>query len=171
LRIEDGHGSLVACVFPSMPNHMQQMLIAYLVAAFEAQSANLQETDSASEGQEYCFPALHFSWYNRHGTRGHEIPTSSHPILSEKDDHSRTNYTQMLPYPSRDMSKFEEIYQNLEEIFQGVFEWMAEHARCWLPEEYHDLSMDAEVLPGNAHSIVHPFLLLVVNLNVTTSAH
>ena len=31
--------------------------------------------------------------------------------------------------------------------------------------------MDAEVLPGNAHSIVHPFLSLVVNLNVTTSAH
>ena len=33
------------------------------------------------------------------------------------------------------------------------------------------LSMDAQVLPGNAHSIVHPFLSLVINLNVATMAH
>lgn len=31
--------------------------------------------------------------------------------------------------------------------------------------------MDAEVLPGNAHSIAHPFLSLVINLNVATLAH
>ena len=40
-----------------------------------------------------------------------------------------------------------------------------------MPEEYCILSMDAEVLPGNAHSIVHPFLSLVINLNVATLAH
>ncbi|KAH9914613.1 uncharacterized protein B0H18DRAFT_886800, partial [Fomitopsis serialis] len=37
--------------------------------------------------------------------------------------------------------------------------------------EYDDLRMDAEVLPGNASSLVHPFLSLVVNLNVATLAH
>lgn len=31
--------------------------------------------------------------------------------------------------------------------------------------------MDAEVLPGNACSAVHPFLSLVINLNVATLAH
>ena len=31
--------------------------------------------------------------------------------------------------------------------------------------------MDAEVLPGNAFSPVHPFLSLVINLNVATLAH
>lgn len=31
--------------------------------------------------------------------------------------------------------------------------------------------MDAEILPGNAHSIVHPFLSLVINMNVATLAH
>ena len=31
--------------------------------------------------------------------------------------------------------------------------------------------MDAEILPGNAHSPVHPFLSLVINLNVATLAH
>ena len=31
--------------------------------------------------------------------------------------------------------------------------------------------MDAEVLPGNDHSPVHPFLSLVINLNVTTIGH
>ena len=40
-----------------------------------------------------------------------------------------------------------------------------------LPDEYDELRLDAEVLPGNAHSIAHPFLSLVVNLNVATLAH
>ena len=31
--------------------------------------------------------------------------------------------------------------------------------------------MDAEVLPGNVFSPVHPFLSLVINLNVATLAH
>ncbi|KAH9910546.1 uncharacterized protein B0H18DRAFT_839669, partial [Fomitopsis serialis] len=172
--IEDEHGSLVVCVFSSMPESMRQTLASKMVACFEAQSANLEETDTASEGRSYRFPALHFSWYNRHGTRGHDIPPNVHPMLLEKEDHSRTNYTQMLPYPSRDMKKYEEIYHNLEEILGEVFEYMAEQAR-YLPdsllEEYEVLSMDAEILPGNEHSIVHPFLSLVINLNVATLAH
>lgn len=31
--------------------------------------------------------------------------------------------------------------------------------------------MDAQVLPGNARSIVHPFLSLVLNINVATKGH
>ena len=47
----------------------------------------------------------------------------------------------------------------------------AQQLKAALPNEYNILSMDADVLPGNAQSIVHPFLSLVVNLNVATLAH
>lgn len=39
------------------------------------------------------------------------------------------------------------------------------------PLEYEDLEMDALVLPGNHFSLVHPFLSLVINLNVVTQGH
>ncbi|KAH9913744.1 uncharacterized protein B0H18DRAFT_830823, partial [Fomitopsis serialis] len=63
------------------------------------------------------------------------------------------------------------IYNNLQSVFQKLFEWMAEQLKDSLCLEYDDLRMDAEVLPGNASSLVHPFLSLVVNLNVATLAH
>ena len=40
-----------------------------------------------------------------------------------------------------------------------------------LPQEFRDLSLDAESLPGNVHPIAYPFLSVVVNLNVTTLGH
>ena len=40
-----------------------------------------------------------------------------------------------------------------------------------LPEEYARLEASATILPDNNTSAVHPFLGLVVNLNVVTTAH
>ena len=40
-----------------------------------------------------------------------------------------------------------------------------------LPQEFRDLSLDAESLPGNVHPIAYPFLSVVVNLNVATLGH
>ncbi|KAH9906098.1 uncharacterized protein B0H18DRAFT_832186, partial [Fomitopsis serialis] len=85
----------------NMPQEIREMLISNLVACFEDQGENLRETCSSSEGRDFSFPALHFAWYNRHGTRGHDVPVDAHPILIEKDDNTRTNYGQMLPYPSQ----------------------------------------------------------------------
>ncbi|KAA1479218.1 hypothetical protein DENSPDRAFT_855287 [Dentipellis sp. KUC8613] len=62
-------------------------------------------------------------------------------------------------------------------IFEEVFQWI-EQELFWqplnldqlqdkLPWEYELLSMDAQFLPGNALSPVHPFLGFVVNLNLS----
>ncbi|KAH9905523.1 uncharacterized protein B0H18DRAFT_824077, partial [Fomitopsis serialis] len=128
------------------------------------------ETDSAAAGTEFQFQAVHFSWYNRHATRGDDVPQDVHPMLLGKKD-LRTNYSQMLPYTSKDMLEHADTYHNLQVVFDNVFTWVAEQVQTTLPDEYRVLSMDAQVLPGNAHSIVHPFLSLVINLNVATMAH
>ena len=62
-------------------------------------------------------------------SQGHDVPVDAHPILIEKDDNTRTNYGQMLPYPSQDTGKYKDIYNNLQSVFQKLFEWMAEQVR------------------------------------------
>lgn len=103
-------------------------------------------------------------------------------------DNSRTNYTQMLPYMSLDTRKHENVYNNMGNILGGVFEWITSqvsfpgHPRALftesldkiqgvLPNEYQNLSLHADSLPGNAHTIAYPFLSVVVNLNVATLGH
>ncbi|KAH9919276.1 uncharacterized protein B0H18DRAFT_882126 [Fomitopsis serialis] len=171
LRINDCNGSLVACIFGNMPDEMRRTLATDLMVCFENQPENLKDTCSALKGSEYSFPAIHLSWYNRHGTRGYDVPVQNHPMLIEKDDNSRTNYGQMLPYPSHAMRKHGEIYENMRHIFEHVFVWVAEQIEQTLPNDFEDLRIDAEVLPGNASPIVYPFLSLVINLNVVTLAH
>lgn len=41
----------------------------------------------------------------------------------------------------------------------------------YLPEEYEELHIEASCLPLGDRSPVHPFLGLIVNINVVTSAH
>ena len=43
--------------------------------------------------------------------------------------------------------------------------------RGTLPDQYKGLSVHADSLPGNVHTIAYPFLSVVVNLNVATSSH
>lgn len=95
----------------------------------------------------------------------------------------------MLPYMSLDTRKHESVYHNMGNIFRGVFEWIDNQVRFQdipsvvsgllsshkirgvLPEEYHNLSLHADSLPGNVHTIGYPFLSVVVNLNAATLAH
>ncbi|KAH9928608.1 uncharacterized protein B0H18DRAFT_1117802 [Fomitopsis serialis] len=102
---------------------------------------------------------------------GHDVPPDVHPYVVGKSDSTRMNYGQLLPYISSDMSKYQDIYAALRSVFADVFEYMAKKIQTILPATYADLRLDAEILPGNACSVVHPFLSLVINLNVATLAH
>lgn len=43
--------------------------------------------------------------------------------------------------------------------------------RHYLPKEYEILSIDTECLPFGDHSVFHPFLSLVLNINVVTTGY
>ena len=58
--------------------------------------------------------------------QGYEFPPNAHPVRTQKEDQSRTNYTQLLPYTSKDMRDYDSVYQDLQTLFHDVFEWMAE---------------------------------------------
>lgn len=95
----------------------------------------------------------------------------------------------MLPYISSDTRKHEHVYKNIGTIFREVFEWVSQQVSFestlavqessfdvhkiedLFPDEYSGLRLDADSLPGNVHTIAYPFLSVVVNLNVATSAH
>jgi hypothetical protein len=43
-----------------------------------------------------------------------------------RDDVSRTNHAQTLPYPSRDILEHQQVYDNIVEAFEELFQWIDE---------------------------------------------
>ncbi|KAH9910256.1 uncharacterized protein B0H18DRAFT_861307, partial [Fomitopsis serialis] len=116
-------------------------------------------------GQPIEFAVLYFTWYNRHCTKGHDAPVDVPPRMLSRANCSRTNYAQMLPYPSKDIEEHRPIYDALKTILNNTF--------CWIEEtvKYSYLEATASILPDHHTSPVHPFLGLVINVNVATQAH
>ncbi|EGO04858.1 hypothetical protein SERLA73DRAFT_149206 [Serpula lacrymans var. lacrymans S7.3] len=143
---------------------MRKILVA------KSQSLRSQQ-DSAVEGEGFTFEALHFSWYNRHCTKGNDAPNDIPPLMMKRKYASRTNYLQLIPYTSKEIQDHADIDQRLKTVFADLFEWINEILATYLPAEYLVLRQHAELLPGNNASAVCPFLGLVVNINVSTKAH
>ena len=58
--------------------------------------------------------------------KGYDVPSNAHPMMMGKEDGSRTNYSQLLPYTSKDVRDYDGVYQDLHTAFRDVFEWIAE---------------------------------------------
>lgn len=83
-------------------------------------------------------------------------------------DVSCTNYTQYLPYPSRDILEHQELYNNILATFGELFEWIElvvsgvigilnlmlkkSQMKEFLPEEYEVLVELGQNLPGGERS-------------------
>ncbi|KAI0734919.1 hypothetical protein C8Q72DRAFT_769614 [Fomitopsis betulina] len=139
-----------------------------LVVCFDTYPLN--DVDTATQTQ-HEFQAIHFSWYNRHTTKGHDAPSDVPLQMMSKLGCSRTNYHQMIPYPSKDMVVHEPIYQAMERILGDVFSWMDTKVQTILPGVYHHLDVMASILPNHQQLLVNLFVALVINVNVTSYAH
>ena len=69
VRINDSNGSLVMALFPNMPSELRSSLLENLKASFPDEPHDLEHLGSSQLPTSYRFDALHFSWYNRYGTR------------------------------------------------------------------------------------------------------
>ncbi|EGO30812.1 hypothetical protein SERLADRAFT_432447 [Serpula lacrymans var. lacrymans S7.9] len=98
--------------------------------------------------------------------KGYGAPIDVHP--HELDI---TNKTQMIPYLSKEGSDNEQLDLNLQDAFADVFQWISDIMEFCLPEEYSMLAKIVNMLPGKPGFPVTPFLSLVVNINVSTTAH
>ncbi|KAA1473696.1 hypothetical protein DENSPDRAFT_752236, partial [Dentipellis sp. KUC8613] len=165
LRLNNYDGTLMAFINTSMPPGMRARLLSNVHACFKLHDCDTEKENNPN------FDAFHFSWYNRSVTSGRNAPENVHPLFLRKEGASRTNYSQMTPYLSADAKKHAELLEEMKIIFEEVFQWIEQELQDKLPREYELLSMDAQFLPGNALSPVHPFLGFVVNLNVSTKGH
>ncbi|KAI0726076.1 hypothetical protein C8Q72DRAFT_742579, partial [Fomitopsis betulina] len=116
---------------------------------------------------------LHFSWYNCHCTRGQDAPADVPPVMLRSTGGIKTNYHQMLPYPSKDMTApgASSISLSLKSILGALFEWLEGKLKEMLPETYKSLDVSAWILPDNSETVCVPFIGLVINLNVVIAAH
>ncbi|KAI0708140.1 hypothetical protein C8Q72DRAFT_790818 [Fomitopsis betulina] len=151
---------------------MHHDLLDRLISCFNSDPlCDVDSTSSAPEGQT-TFQALHFSWYNRHSTKGHAAPTDVQPLLLTRLGRSRTNYGQFIPYVSKDITDYAAVYQAVKNILHDVFDWLQEKVHTiFLPIEYERLEATVSVLPDYNISAVHPFVGLVLNFNIATCAH
>ncbi|EPS93189.1 hypothetical protein FOMPIDRAFT_1136659 [Fomitopsis schrenkii] len=164
LTIQSSRSSLLACVCKSMPRDMRQDLAERLSACFEPGA--LQSLDTAKSGGEHVFQALHFSWYNRHCTKGYDAPADAQPLTLRRTNRSKTNYHQLIPYPSKDMIDprgKHSIYQSVKNILAPIFEFLDSKLQELLPETYERLDAYARILPGNEQPVGEQTLIWAKN--------
>ncbi|TFY80523.1 hypothetical protein EWM64_g3489 [Hericium alpestre] len=168
IRFKNSDKSLMAWVCTSLPSYIRDNLHSGLKACVREM---MYARDSGADGEALKFGTYHFSWYNRHATKGTNAPTGVQPLYLSRDGTSRTNYSQFIPYTSADMKKHAATLEKMEVIFQELFGWVEAKLLDCLPWEYMELSYYSSELPGNSQSIVHPFVGFVININVTTKGH
>ncbi|RDX47707.1 hypothetical protein OH76DRAFT_1353787 [Lentinus brumalis] len=125
--------------------------------------------DSATDGRK--FGAIHFSYYCRNATKADDAPRDAHPLTLKIVGKSRVNYTQMVPYESKELRMHEEEYRNLCSCFQALFEWIEEKLRRFFPGLVKKISVLASSLPGHQDVPAYPFSGFVLNINVATRVH
>ncbi|KAG2083089.1 uncharacterized protein F5147DRAFT_660271 [Suillus discolor] len=197
LDLRNADDSLMAFVCPTLPESIRSNLLSSFLACFDGnevlcvrklkddfhaddcqdQDTQIEHHDSvtlekvAEKVLKSSFHCLHFSIWNRYATKGDQAPTDIHPHYMSREDVSRTNHSQTLPYQSRDILEHQQLYNNILLAFGELFEWIDDVIKECLPTEYEVLVELAQDLPGGEVSPVTPFLSLVVNLNVSTLGH
>ncbi|KAI6095158.1 hypothetical protein F5141DRAFT_1013813 [Pisolithus sp. B1] len=150
----------MAFIYTAMPKGMKDLLFPSLITCLDGPHLFSTQSPSLSAGKNTPppFDCLHFSWYNRYTTKGNDAPSNVHPYELCLGN-SKTNAWQMLPYPSRDMAEYGQLFDRLTQAFQDVFVWIGSMLQVHLPEaEYEALAQVAESLPGNTVSAVEPFI-------------
>ncbi|KAG1844455.1 hypothetical protein F4604DRAFT_1596163 [Suillus subluteus] len=157
----------MAYICGSLPNHLGSSLMSNLILSFG--DMNILIDKDTNQGMQGNFQAVHFSWYNRHATKGSNTPMHVQPYMLEKED-IQFNYSQLVPYISSETLKNQALYEVVLVVFADLFEWIKEHVSN-LPAEYEILIEVARELPCNSGSLVLPFLSLVFNINMATKGH
>ncbi|KAG1877438.1 hypothetical protein F4604DRAFT_1494396, partial [Suillus subluteus] len=175
LELRNSDDSLLLFACSSLPDWIRRNLTSSLLACFDGNKADPPIASSLEQVVENIvlspFQSLHFSLWNRYITSGGNAPPHIHPQDMVRTDVSRTNYSQCLPYPSRDILQHQQLYCNIQSSFEELFQWIEQVIKKCLPTEFEVLAQLAQDLPGGDVSPVFPFISLVVNLNVSTLAH
>jgi len=119
------------------------------------------------------------------------MPTDQDPAtIIREGRNAPVNTSQKIPRASKEIKKFSEEYQRLQEAFAPVFKWLHDLVSLYfydfydfliqayyfklqqlLPDNYKILSEYVDILPCKEPSPVYPFAGFVVNLNVATRIH
>ncbi|KAG1884557.1 hypothetical protein F4604DRAFT_1574409, partial [Suillus subluteus] len=168
LELRNNDGTLMTYICSTMLSSIRDSLLQQLLLAFEDE--DLLVDKDTSQDSDNSFQAIHFSWYNRHATRGDTAPINIHPYMMERSG-VQTNHSQFTPYISVETALNQDLYELVKVIFGDLFQWIQNNLQKYLPEEYELLEASARILLGNHHSPVLPFLSLVFNINVITKGH
>jgi len=146
LELRNTDGSLMAFVCNAMPDTMRETLYDRLKASFDDVNIFENRLPSSNNQRDDRFQAVHFSWWNRYGSsvsarafryfhqadqadglQGDTVPEDIHPHFLELETAKgsrKFNFTQTLPYLSRETFQHKQLYLNLLASLGDVFEWI-----------------------------------------------
>ncbi|TFK60949.1 hypothetical protein BDN72DRAFT_778787, partial [Pluteus cervinus] len=102
---------------------------------------------------------------------GTGAPKDVHPSQLVKAKATKINYTQRLPYPSKDLAGKPVECEILGKLLYPISKFVSDQLKRLLPEEYAILEEYASYLPFLVEPLCFPFLGLVLNFCVSTTAH
>ncbi|TFK59959.1 hypothetical protein BDN72DRAFT_780018, partial [Pluteus cervinus] len=98
-------------------------------------------------------------------------PEDLHPSQAAKIGPKRVNYGQRLPYQCKDTAKDPEECQLLSNMVSPIAEYLDEHLPTLFPDIYPIWEKYANSLPLGTVPPAYPFMGMVLNFCVATSAH
>lgn len=146
LELRNADGSLMAFVCNAMPDSMRETLYDRLKASFDDVNIFKNRLPSSNNQRDERFLTMHFCWWNRYGSsvsartfryfhqadqadglQGDMVPEDVHPHFLEletAEGSRKFNFTQTLPYLSRETFQHEELYHKVHASLGDVFEWI-----------------------------------------------
>ncbi|KAE9383441.1 hypothetical protein BT96DRAFT_746410, partial [Gymnopus androsaceus JB14] len=155
----------------TMPEHLRKDLEKAIEACFKNTDAVLKDTNSWDLRKNPYFNTFHFTHECKYLTQGDEAPTTAHPLMLRNSEGSKTNHSQFICHPSKDMQRYGEEYRDICKSIGETLQWVVEKVLRLHPDLFQDVVATASLIPGNDSSPISPFTSLVINVNATTLVH
>ncbi|KAJ6497291.1 hypothetical protein C8R45DRAFT_1211230 [Mycena sanguinolenta] len=168
LHITDKSGKFIADIF-TLPPDIQQTLEDAIGLVQTAMPG--QWYKDCSDRSDYRFFNCHWSFYTRNGERGHNAPKDAPHINNVQRQGSKVNFTQRIPYESKDIREKPREWAILADAFAAVFDYIRITLQRRFPDQYENLRIYCDALPMHTASPAYPFGGFVLNLHVATWAH
>jgi hypothetical protein len=95
----------------------------------------------------------------------------THPDNISKSTTSKVNFGQRMPYLSKVMNNTPHVSNALEDALRDICDYVHNLMAHYLPEEYKEIKVFADVLPLNQFPASYPFSSFVLNIHASTQGH
>ncbi|KAF7361488.1 hypothetical protein MSAN_01182100 [Mycena sanguinolenta] len=154
LHITDKSGKFIADLF-TLPQDVRQTL-QHAIGLVQAAMPGEWRHDT-SDREDYSFLSAHCTVYTKYGEQGYDAPKDAEHINNVQREGIKVNFTQRIPYESKDIRERPREWTILADAFAAVFDYIRITLQKRFPNQYENLSMYCDALPMHSAAPAYPF--------------